>query len=112
MCKRNSGDYAHEHERRARHCVQEKLCRRIDALVIAPTTDQEIHRHQNDFEHDKKQEQVEREKRTHDAGLQQQHPRQVRSFIVVRIDTDDHQRKQDAGEHDQEQRDAVDTEVP
>ena len=45
-------------------------------------------------------------------GLEQQHPRQVPLVVVVRIDADDDQREQHAGQHDEEQRDAVDAEVP
>jgi hypothetical protein len=46
------------------------------------------------------------------AGFEQQHPRQVALVVVVRVDPRDGEREQDPGEHHEEQRDAVDAEVP
>ena len=40
---------AHQHQHRSGHRVQEELDRRVDAAVVAPDADQEIHRHQRDF---------------------------------------------------------------
>ena len=106
------GDDADQHERRADHREQEELRGRVDAVVVAPAADEEVHRHEHDLEEHEEQEQVEADEAAHHAGFEQQHPRQVALVVVVRVDAGDHQREQHAGEHDQEQRDAVDAEVP
>ena len=46
------------------------------------------------------------------ARLEQQQPGVVRLGVVVRVDAEDGEREQQAGEHDEEQRDAVDAQVP
>ena len=55
------GDDADEHERRAEHREEEELRGRVDAVVVAPATDEEVHRHEHDLEEDEEQEQVEAE---------------------------------------------------
>ena len=111
-CEECGGDDAHQHERGAGHGVDEKLGCRVHALFVAPVADEEIHRHQHDFEEHEEQEQVEAEETAHDARLEQQHPGKVWLLVVVWVDADDDEREEHAGEHHQEQRDAVDTEVP
>ena len=70
LCQQRRGHNAHQHEGRANHGVQEELGCCIDALVVTPTTDQEVHRNQNDFEEQEEQEQVEAQERTHDSGFE------------------------------------------
>ena len=77
---------ADEHERRTEHREQEELRGRVDAVLVAPSADQEVHRHEHDLEEDEEHEQVEAEEAAHHAGLQQQQPRQVRPLVVVRVD--------------------------
>ena len=80
--------------------------------LVAPPADQEVHRHEHDFEEQEEHEQVEAEERPDHARLEQQHPGQVRLVVVVRVDAEQRQREQHGGEHDEEQRDAVDAEMP
>lgn len=101
-----------QHECRSGHRVEEELRCGIDALVISPVADEEVHRDEDDLEEDKEQEQVQAQEAAHHSGLQEQQPREIGLFVVVWIDSDDHEREQDAREHDEEERDAVDTEVP
>ena len=49
----------HEHERRADHRVEEELRRRVDATLVPPAADEEVHRDEDDLEEDEEQEQVE-----------------------------------------------------
>jgi hypothetical protein len=106
----------HEHERRADHRVEEELHGRVLAALVAPAADEEVHRHEHDLEEHEEQEQVEAQERAHHAGLEQQQPREVRlvlrGIVVVRVDAEDGEREQHAGQQHEEQRDAVDTEVP
>ena len=73
---------ADEHERRADHRVQEELRGGVDAALVAPAADEEVHRHEHDLEEDEEQEQVEAEERAHHAGLEQQQPREVRLVLA------------------------------
>ena len=106
------GDDADEHERRAEHREQEELQRRVLTVVVAPPADQEVHRHEHDLEEDEEDEEVEAEEAAHQPGLQQEQPGEVRLLAVVRVGTEDRQREQQARQHDEEQGDAVDPEVP
>ncbi len=110
--RKHGGDDADEHERRADHRVDEELQRGVDPLVVAPSADEEVHRHEHDLEEHEEQEQVEADERADDAGLEQQDPGGVRLLVVMRVGTEQGDREQHAREHDEEQRDAVDTDVP
>ena len=105
-------DEAHQHERRTEHRVEEELRRCVLAALVAPPADEEVHRHEHDLEEDEEEEQVEAEERPHHAGLQHQHPGEIRLLVMMRIDAGDHDRKQQSGQDHHEQRDAVDAEVP
>ena len=52
-------DDSDQHERRSEHCVEEELCGCINALVVSPSTNEEVHRNKNNLKEDKEQEQVE-----------------------------------------------------
>ena len=67
--QQSSGDNSDQHEGRTNHGVQKELGCGIDALVVTPTTDQEVHRYQNDFKEQEEQEQVKAQERTHDSGF-------------------------------------------
>ena len=51
-----------QHQHRAGHRVEEELHRRVDAPLVAPDADQEVHGHQRDFPEHVEQEQVLRER--------------------------------------------------
>ena len=110
--EQHRGEDADEHERRAEHREQEELRRRVHPVAVAPAADEEVHRHEHDLEEDEEHEQVEAEERAHHPGLEQEHPGEVRLLVVVRVGGEERQREQDPGEHDEQQRDAVDAEVP
>ncbi len=102
----------HQHEGRAQHGEQEELEGGVHPLSVAPAADEEVHRHQHDLEHHEEKEQVQGEEYTDAPGLQQQHPGQVGLGVVMGPHPDHGNREQQAGEHDQEQRDPVHAEVP
>ena len=52
------GDEPDEHERRTKHCVEEELRRGVDTVLVAPTADEEVHRHEHDLEEDEEQEEI------------------------------------------------------
>ena len=104
------GDDADEHERRAEHREHEEL--QQDAALVTPATDEEVHRDEHDLEEDEEHEEVEAEEAAHHPRLQDEQPGEVRLDVVVGIDGDHRQREQQPGQHDEEQRDAVDAEVP
>ena len=106
-------DDADEHERRAEHREEEELAGGVDALAVAPPADEEVHRHQDDLEHDEEQEEVERAEHADAAGLQHAAARRStasRRGAGPRPTIASGNSK--PGEHDEEQRDAVDAEVP
>jgi hypothetical protein len=106
------GDQRDEHERRPEHRVQEELQRGIRAVAVTPLADEEVHRHEHDLEEDEEQEQVEREEHTQTPGFEHEQPRVIGLVVVVRIGSEDGDREEQPGEHDEEQRDAVDAQRP
>ena len=113
VLRQNGGrDDADQHERRAEHRVEEELCCGVDALVVTPAADEEIHRHEDDFEEQEEEEKIEADETAHHTRLEDEHPSEVALVIVVRVDSDNDEREQQSGENDEEQRDAVDTDVP
>src|SRR6476646_11006176 len=79
---------------------------------MPPLADEEVHRHEHDLEEHEEQKQVEREEHAEAPGLEYEQPRVVRLRIVVWVSTEDGEREQHPREHDEEQRDAVDTQRP
>src|SRR3546814_820356 len=105
-------DDADEHEGGAEHREDEELQGRVDPLGVAPPADEEVHRHQDQLEHDEEHEQVERAEDTDACALEQEQPGVVRLLVVVGGHRDHREGEQQAGHDDQEQRDAVDPDVP
>ncbi len=103
---------ADQHEGRAEHREDEELEGGVDPLGVPPPTDEEVHRHQHDLEHDEEHEQVEGAEDADAPALEHQQPGVVRLRVVVGGDGDDGQREQQPGQDDEEQRDAVDPQVP
>ena len=92
---------------------RKNLTRGVDPVGVAPAADEEVHRHEHDLEEDEEQEQVEDEERAHarpasSSSIQAS----VRLLVVVGVGAEEGEREQQPGEHDEEQRDAVDAEVP
>ena len=110
--KKRSGNNSNQHERRSGHGVDEELCCGVNALVISPFANEEVHRYQNDFEKHEEQEQVEAEEAAHDASLKHQHPYQVLLVIVMRINSYNHQWEQDSSQHHKEERNSIDAQMP
>ena len=52
----------HEHQGRAGHRVEEEFHGRIDAALVSPNSDEEVHRHEADFPEYEKQKQIHRQK--------------------------------------------------
>jgi hypothetical protein len=65
-------DDRRQHQHRAGHGVEEELDGGVDAAVVAPDADQEVHRHQADFPEDVEEEQVLRQEDADQAEFQQQ----------------------------------------
>ena len=108
----DEGQDADEHQRRTRHRVDEELEGRVHTPLVTPTSDEEVHGDQHDLPEDEEQEEVESEEHAEAPGLEDEHPRRVRLDVVVGVGTREGEREQDSGEHDEEQRDSVDPEVP
>ena len=105
--KKRSSDNAHQHERRTRHGVNEKLRCGIDALVVAPVADEEIHRHKHNFEEHKEQEKIEAEEATHHASLEDEHPHEILLVVVMWINPHDDKREKNSRQHHEEQRNTI-----
>ena len=68
-------DDRHQHQDRAEHGVQNEFQRGVDAPLVAPDADQEIHRDQHHFPEQEEEEQVERDEDADHAGFQHQQAR-------------------------------------
>jgi hypothetical protein len=68
--ERDEGD---QHERAARHRVEEELHRGVDAPLVPPDPDEEIHRDQHGFPEDVEEEEVEGHEHAQHPRFQQQH---------------------------------------
>ena len=112
LCEHRRCNDADEHERGTEHRVEEELRRRIHALVVSPTTDEEVHRDENDLEEEEEEEEIEADEAAHDTRLEDEHPTEVALVVVVRVDTRNDEREEKARQNDEEERDAVDTDVP
>ena len=108
--ERDDGD---QHQHAAGHRVEQELHRRVDALVVAPDADEEIHRNQHRVPEHVEQEQVEREEHAQHARFEQEH--EDRELFDLALDVgpgrQQRERRQEAGEDDEHQADAVDAEV-
>src|SRR3546814_5475920 len=93
-----------DHEGGAEQREDEELQGRVDPLGVAPPADEEVHRHQDQLEHDEEHEQVERAEDTDACALEQEQPGVVRLLVVVGGHRDHREGEQQAGHDDQEQR--------
>ena len=102
-----------QHQHRTGHRVQEELDRGVDAAVVAPDADQEVHRHQHDFPEHVEQEQIPGGENADQPEFQQQQKREELFDAVVdgvpRKQNRD--RRQERGKNDQPQAQAIDADV-
>ena len=108
----DQGQDADQHQGRAQHRVEEELEGGVHLAPVAPAPDQEVHRDQDDLEHDEEDEEVQGQERPQAAGLEQQQPGVVRLGVVARVGRQHGDREQAQGHHHEEERDPVDAEVP
>src|SRR5579859_1135789 len=106
-------DHGHEHQNRAQHRVQNEFDRGINAPFVAPDSDQEVHRDQHHFPEKEKFEQIERNKNADDAGFEYEQADEKAAHPLLdrfpgRQDGDG---RQESGEQDEKQADAVNSEV-
>ncbi len=103
---------AQQHQHRAEQRVQEELDRRVELARAAPDADQQVHRDQHGFPENEEEEEIERHEDAQHAGLQHQKPDVV--FLHAILDRgprgEDRDPAQQRGQHDQQERNAVDAE--
>src|SRR5712671_2064453 len=106
-------DDADEHENRAGHGVQHEFDGGVDAPLVSPDADQEIHGDQHDFPEQEEEKEVKREKHADDADFEhQQHDEEFFDAVVDAVPGGQHgDGSKERGEDDQEQVDAVESEV-
>ena len=99
-----------QHQHAAGHRVENELHRRVDAALVAPDADQEVHRDQHRVPEDVEQEQVERDEHADHRALEQQHADAERFRLLVHRfpGTEQRERGEKAGQDEQQQADAVD----
>ena len=73
-----------QHQHAAGHRVEDELHRGVDALVVAPDADQEIHRDEDEVPEHVEQEDVERAEDAEHRRLEQQH--EDREFLDLLLD--------------------------
>ena len=62
----------HQHQSRTRHGVEEELDGRVNAAIMAPDADQEVHGHQHHFPEHEEEEEIPGGEHADEAELQQQ----------------------------------------
>ena len=106
-------DDGDQHQHAAGHRVEDELDRGVDALVVAPDADQEVHRDQHEVPEDVEEEEVERAEDADHRRLEQQH--EDRELLDLLLDAlprrQQRDRRQEAGQHEQHQAEAVDADV-
>ena len=112
LVEEDQGQDADQQERGSEQGVDEELERRVDPVLVAPPCDHEVHRHQRELEEHEEDEEVEGQEAAQAAGLQHQHPGHVGLDIAMDARSREGDREQHACQQHQEQRDAVDTELP
>ncbi len=103
-------DDGEQHQDAARHRVEHELDGGVDAALVAPDADEEIHRNQHRVPEDVEEEEVDRDKHAEHRRLEREHEeREQLDALVHRLPrAQQRQRRQEPGQHDEEQADAVD----
>ncbi len=101
---------AQQHQHRAEQRVQEELDGRVQLARAAPDADQQVHRHQHGFPEDEEQEHVVGHEDPEHARLQYQEPDVIFFDAVLNgvPRRQDRNGPQQGGQHDQQERNAVD----
>jgi hypothetical protein len=102
-----------EHEHAAGHRIQHELDGCVDTLVVAPDSYEEIHGDEHGIPEHVEEKQVEGDEHADHRGFEHQH--EHRKLFHLAIDRaprrQQRDRREKAGQHDQQQTDAVDAEV-
>ncbi len=100
-----------EHEARPRQRIEQELHRRVFLAARPPDGDEQEHRHELQLPEQEEQHQIERREHAEDARLEDEQPREVLPGPQVDLPRDEHrQERQQAGEHEHDNADAVDGE--
>jgi hypothetical protein len=102
-----------QHQDRAEHRVQNEFHGCIDPAIVTPDSDHEIHRDQGEFPENEKQKEVERKKDADHGRLDHQNRNKKALHILVDRfpGAQNGERRQECGQQNQEQADAVHTEM-
>src|SRR6185436_3637666 len=108
--QRGHAENRQQHQHAGGHGVEDELDRRVDAPLVAPDADQEIHRHQHGVPEHVEQKEVERHEDAHHRAFEQQHEDAERPGLLVHRSprAQERQRGEEPGEDEQQQADAVD----
>ena len=106
-------DDGDEHQHAAGHRVEDELDRGVDAALVAPDPDEEVHRDQHRVPEHVEQEQVDRDEHAEHRGLEREDEERERLHVLVHRfpRRQQRERRQEAGQDDQQQADAVDADV-
>ena len=98
-----------QHQHAAAHRVQNELDRRVDAALVAPDPDEEVHRDEHRVPEDVEEEQIERDEHADHRALEQQHEDAERPGVLVHRfpRSEERERRQKSGQHQEQQADAV-----
>src|ERR1700678_16753 len=101
---------AQQHQHGTGQRIEEELDRGVKFTWTAPDADQQIHRYQHGFPENEEQEEVERNKNPQHAGLQNQKPNVIFFYAVLdgRSGRKNRDPAQQRGQHDEQERNAVD----
>jgi hypothetical protein len=89
--------------------IEEELEGGVDAAVVAPHADEEVHRDEHRFPEHEEQEEVDRHENAHEGGLEGQHQGEVGVDPLRHVGRRQHgDREEQPRQYDHEQADAVD----
>src|SRR5713226_6165051 len=106
-------DDAHEHEDGAGHGVEHEFDGRVDAALVSPDADEEVHGDEHDFPEKEEEEEVQREEDADHADFEhQQHDEKFLDAVLDAVPGGEHRDGgEERGEDDQEQADTVEAEM-
>ena len=103
-------DDGDEHQHAAGHRIEDELDGGINPPLVSPDPDEEVHRDEHRIPEDVEEEQIDRDEHAEHGGLEREHEeREQLDVLVHRLPrAEERQRRQETGQHDQKQADAVD----
>src|SRR4029077_6970815 len=106
-------DHGHEHQNRAEHGVNNEFDRGVDAAFVPPDSDQEVHGDEHGFPEKEEEKKIERNKDADHAGFEHQQADEEAAYALVDgfPGTEDSHGREEGGQQDEEQADAIDAEV-